>query len=369
MTSNLTMSDGIVRSNDGIGITISETGNITGGQVYGGTYGVDSKNTLTLGSDDGTISNEYPMLEGELYGLYIEGSTTNFYDGILKGQTDGYTGSITGTPLGGVVFEGIEERENDVIYQTDYVSVFDSWLRIGDTLYNTLNAASEACEDTCRIVVTRDADITFTQRVLGENKNITLDLNGHKITTTQNITNYSNLTIEDTQVEEDAGTGPGIIKNIKNTGIINEKLLTINGGKYESIVDQIIVNNARTNSNDGSISEGGLTINNATFNVSNTAIKNTGTMLVNGINIENSIIGIDNTSSVVVNGTKNSETNEYTTVINGSNYAIYTYYGTVRVNGGKLMSPNSAINGYYGTAIVNETKNINLPKNFYMIIK
>ena len=215
------MTNGVVESSDGIGIVISGTGNITGGEVYGGTYGVYSKNTLTLGRDDGEISNEIPLLEGQLYGLYIEGSTTNFYDGILKGQTDGYTGSITGTPLGSVVFEGVEDRGEEGIYQTDYVAVFDPWLRIGNNTYNTLNTASEACEENCTMYVIRDADITFSQIIYGNDKKITLDLNGHTVTTTQAITNNASLTIEDTRTEEDHGSGPGTIKILKNSGITN----------------------------------------------------------------------------------------------------------------------------------------------------
>ena len=261
LTNNLNMTGGIVRSTEGIGTTVNVKGTITGGETYGKTYGVLNNAELTLGSDEGNISSETPLLEGEFYGLYIEGPTTNFYDGILKGQTDGYYGEITGLPLGGVVLDGQEDRDG-TIYETDFVSDFDGWLRIGETPYNTLNAASLAASTNgTTIVVTRDAEIKFIQKILDENfeKNIILDLNGHTITTTQDITNYSNVTIIDTYNSEekydDTGDAPGKIKILKNNGIINEGKLTINDGLYETLTEQVIINNA-SETNEDEITKG-----------------------------------------------------------------------------------------------------------------
>ena len=390
LTNNYTMTGGTVRSTEGIGVTINNTGNITGGEVYGATYGVLSKNTLTLGEDEGEISSTSPMLLGELYGLYIEGETTNFYDGILKGQTDGYYGPITGTPLGGVVFEGDEyikkTEENKYIhseetdeeakyYNTDFIGVFKPWLRIGETTYNTLNAASEAisAKDEATIYVIDDADVLFAQKIIDENKDkkITLDLNGHKVTTTQDITNYSNLTITDSSTsenkQEDVGTGEGTLIIKKNNGIINYQQITINGGRFESITEQVIINKASEVTNDEV--KKGIVINNATFSVSNNAILNgyyennttkSGYVVINGVNVENSTNFINNSSgNVVINGTKNKNTDEHTTVINSSNYAVINPSGTTTINGGKISAGNRVVSGD-GSIIVNEEKNINL---------
>ena len=375
VTTNLTMTGGKVDCENEIGITINGTGNITGGEVYGGTYGVLSKDTLTLGSDDGEISSESPMLEGELLGLYIEGSTTNFYDGILKGQNDGYQGNITGTPLGGVVGEGVEDRGEDGIYNTDFISNFAGWLRIGDTPYNTLNAASSSVgeNEEATIIVTRDADVTFVQKVIDENHNkkITLDLNGHKVTTTQRIINNSNFTIIDSApgTYDDTGTGPGTLKIIKNDGIINEYKLNINSGRFESITDYLIIN--KTNEIDDNTNEviRGTEINGGTFNVVNTLVQNgvyednrnkDGYLRINGINVETSKNTFINSYGLIeINGTKNKNTNEHTTVINATNN-IVNNETTVIINGGKLTAENSIVTGNYGNVIVNETKNINL---------
>ena len=375
---NVTMEGGTINSSEGIGLTITKEGNITGGEIYGSTYGVLSKDLLTLGSDDGEISSISPLLEGELFGLYIEGDTTNFYDGILKGQQDGYHGEITGTPLGGVVGEGTENRENNVVYQTDFVTSFEGWLRIGDTRYNTLNAATSDIEEneTATIIVIRDADVTFKQELIdaNKNKNITLDLNGHKVTTTQNIINNTNLTIidssEGTNHYEDTGSGPGTLRILKNDGVVNLGKIIINGGRYESIAEQVFFNKVKDSEvyYTGNF-ELGIEINKATFSVTNTSVRNgiyeneryrRGYLRVNGIKIESAKDGIYNSEgTIVINGTKDNTTGEYTTDITGTNYGIKNE-STLYVNGGYIHSNVRAISGSDNYLTVNEIKNINL---------
>ena len=377
VTTDLNMTGGKVNSTNEVGITINGTGTIAGGEVYGGTYGVLSKDTLTLGSDDGVLSGVSPLLEGELLGLFIEGNTTNFYDGILKGQRDGYEGTITGTPLGGVVGEGSEARENDELYNTDFISSFNGWLRIGDTTYNTLNEASSAIGDgeSGTIIVTRDADIKFAQQVVDDNhnKNITLDLNGHVVTTTQTITNNSNFTIIDSSTSttpyEDVGNSVGTLKILKNNGILNEYKLVIDGGRYESITDYVIVNKTyQLEENTNNVIQGTV-INSGTFNVTNSVVLNglyennqykSGHLRINGINVETSKnTFINSRGDIEINGTKNNTTGENTTVINATNNIINNETSVV-INGGKLFAVNSISTGEYGTVQVNEKKTINL---------
>ena len=375
ITSNITMDGGTINSASGVGLTINTKGTITGGEIYGGTYGTLSKGELTLGEDDGVISSTSPLIEGELLGLYIEGSTTNFYDGILKGQDDGYYGEINGTPLGGVVAEGEEDRASEGLYHTDFVASFNGWLRIGDVTYNSLDEATNAIPDgeEATIIVTRDADITFKQNIYDENKNkkITLDLNSHKVTITQNIINNSNLTIIDSPqgTYDDTGNTVGTLKVLKNDGVVNLKKIIINNGRYESITNQVFLNKVK----DRDVSyignfDFGIEVNKAIFNVSETSIRNGihengtdkyGYLRINGITIENAKNGIFNAEGVlVVNGTKNSITGEYTTNITGTNYGINNE-SRLYVNGGHIYSSVSAISGSNGDITINQLKNIN----------
>ena len=359
ITTNYTMTGGKVISTEGIGTTIYNVGNITGGEIYGSTYGVLSKNELTLGTDDGEISSTSPMLLGELYGLYIEGETTNFFDGILKGETDGYYGPITGTPLGGVVFEGDEyilkdengnynHSEEGVegaeFYNTDFISAYKPWLRIGETTYNTLNAASTAISagDTATIYVIDDADILFAQKILDENKDkhITLDLNGHKVSTTQIITNYSNLTITDSSKgdnpQDDAGTSDGELKFIKNVGFINEQELILEDGKFVSTVSGLFVNNKD------------MIINGGVINAKDVGIDNNSSLVINGGKIEKSVTGVESSyGTVEMNGGY-----IYSTSVGVAN-------GAFTMNGGEIYSKNHGVSGSYyqsGSVVLNDGK-------------
>ena len=60
--------------------------------------------TIIIGTKDGNISTTNPSIKGSLYGVNAVG-TLKFYDGVLKGKTDAYNGTISdsdGTPTAGI---------------------------------------------------------------------------------------------------------------------------------------------------------------------------------------------------------------------------------------------------------------------------
>ena len=316
------MTDGIIVGKENNGITLEGTGLITGGNVNGAIYGVYSKGELTLGTDDDEISSINPVIVGDSYGLYIEGDTTNFYDGILKGQIDGYYGNITGTPLGSITSEG-EEIIDDTTYQTDFIIKFDNWLRVGDQEFNNLNEASKYITDDGVIEVIKDVSITFKQKIIDDegNKNITLNLNGHKVTTTQSIENDSNLTIKDTS-DDKAGT----LNFTKYDGIKNNNNLIIESGNYNSKTNTIVNN------------DGEVTIDGGKFNTTKTVINNVkGTITVNDGLIEQSVDAIINKGTTYIKGG----------TINASHDGITNDYGCNQtvLDGGEVIATNQGISG------------------------
>ena len=330
-TNSITMTNGNITSNEEVGVVINNTGTIKGGNIEGKTYGVDSKGTLTLGeNDDGEISITSPVLKGNSYGLYIEGNTTNFYDGILKGEIDGYTGLVTGLPLGGVVTDGNEEIDG-VEFETDYVSAYENWLRIGNNEYNSLNAASLAAEEGDIIYVTKDALIKFTQEIKDKDYEITIDLNGHEVELMQTITNKGETTLKNTLVEEDKGES-GKLLFTRNTGIINDNRLIVDSGEYESTVGIVINNNGSKT----------LIQNGGTLKTSVTAVNNNGTFRMNGGKIEASI-GVSG-GSVEINGTKDNDV--YSTEIIASDVGIRESEfsrSSIVINGGHIKATNNAV--------------------------
>ena len=78
---------------------------ITGGTITStvGPAIVNQANATTiLGIEDGTIGNTTPAIQGKTYGVKTSGANSafNFFDGIVKGQTDSISGSVAGTESG-----------------------------------------------------------------------------------------------------------------------------------------------------------------------------------------------------------------------------------------------------------------------------
>ena len=344
ISDNFTMSNGSVSSSEGAGVTVNKEGTITGGTIEGETYGVHNKGIITLGDNEGTIVSNNPSIKGESYGLYSEGTEVNFYDGELIGEIDSHYGTITGTPTGGSVFK-TEVEIDGTTYQKEYVDNFEPWLQVGSNYYNSLDEASDAVSDGGTIIVTRDVDITFVQTVLGEDKNITLDLNGKTITSTQTIINESILTIVDSSTEQTGSINPTRVE-----GITNNNSLTINGGNYNSTGDISIVNNKD------------MIINNANVKAVEVAIVNNDSLTINDVTITDTKIGINNGKTLEITGgtittsnigINNLNSAESVTISDGTitstNYGIYGDYGDITITGGTISSTeNNAISSYFG---------------------
>ena len=88
-------------------ITIQNAGNLTvidstesGVAKISSTTGtaVVNSGTLTLGQDDGTVSQDIITIEGATYGIENSG-TLNFYDGTINGDS-AVNGTVTNSPSG-----------------------------------------------------------------------------------------------------------------------------------------------------------------------------------------------------------------------------------------------------------------------------
>ena len=344
-SNNIEMTNGAVNSSEGIGIDVLENGTIIGGTITGDLYGIKNESKLSLGTDDETISSESPTIVGNSYGVYSTGTEFNVYDGILKGQIDGYYGEITGTSNGAMMSEGTDTI-NDTLYYTDYSSTFENWLRIGDKEYNSLDDACNDIEESATIEVIKNVKLTFKQTIVDEsnNKNIVLDLKGFKVETTQPIENNSTFKIIDSS-DDNTGT----IKFTNSVGVINNdnSKLTIDGGNYQSTKNIIIEN------------RGQLVIENATMSSTSSIIENYNDLTINNINVTSSNIGIINTGEYLNNNTSRYK---YRGVININGGTINsTTTGIllsnkgdkVIVNNGTINSDGSGISGDYGSVIVN----------------
>ena len=63
--------------------------------------------TVTIGEKDGSIDTSKPVLQGKTYG-FTNSSTFKFYDGIIKGQTDAISGSVSDIETGSTIVNSTE---------------------------------------------------------------------------------------------------------------------------------------------------------------------------------------------------------------------------------------------------------------------
>ncbi|MEE0888276.1 MAG: hypothetical protein U0L97_03650, partial [Candidatus Saccharimonadaceae bacterium] len=194
----------------GIGL-ISRYVTVTGGTVYGSTYGINgaignNNATITLGVNEpplyngvdedgeGNVYPATPEIKGGVYG--ISDGNVYFYDGILKGGSTYVSNEniIKAIPDG---TSRVVTNLSDPVEQDCWLEYDDAYLKLesNEQTYNSLTAIYADAQETDTITVIRDAS---TPAVLPSNtKNITFDLNGHIVNYTQPFKNDGTMTITD----------------------------------------------------------------------------------------------------------------------------------------------------------------------------
>ena len=141
------------------GIESFGTTTITGGTITGGKNGVYvSSGALTLGTNDSSVSIASPAIEStntsNNYGVYNNGGTFNFYDGIIKSSSGtGYAinGTVTETPSGYTVYKettsGVESaylKSNGTKYTATFYYMDGSSIKTA-TSECTITNSSRSC--------------------------------------------------------------------------------------------------------------------------------------------------------------------------------------------------------------------------------
>ena len=211
--------------------------------------------------------------------------------------------------------------------------------KIGDTEYDTLQAAINAASDGGNtVVLLKDLTESIT---IDSGKTITLDLNGNKLTNTagqHTITNNGTLTI----------IGTGTVDNVthQRAAIVNNGTATLNGGTYTRSKENSDNNkeDAKGNSFYTILSDNGATM---TINegVTVTNVGHFSSMIRNGGTSASTLIINGGTFSGGLNAIKNDEAGVLT--INGgdfsntSQFVVMNWHKTT-INGGSFKALSSA---------------------------
>ena len=288
--------------------TIRVSTNITSGSTYPsnlcGVYNASTGNVVIGIMQEETTKLEEPIIVGEYLatvpvsnsGIGIYNSSegiTKFYAGVIKGTGRWNVGGIT------AIKEGYEIKEEDTNgYNCAYLieenkDKYVSKIESTGTQYKTLQEALENIKENEKetITILNDFDLNYGQVVIGENKDVVLNLNGKTITNSKvKIENKGNLEIIDT-----IGNGE-IISTSTQIGIVNSE-------------------------------HGNLKINNA--NISN-----------NSFIADIECYGIYSTSDGIIEILGGNLVNKAIENSQGS-YGIYNNNGTVKINGGIINSSNT----------------------------
>ncbi len=185
-------------------------------------YGIcndTSESIVIIGQKDGSVDNEKVKITGTKYGVF---GTIKYYDGTIKGGTEAIVGTVEDSEDGYDILLTKEETEQIVLESKtqDVAYVGDAQ----DVLYD-LETAIDTCENGQKVTLEKDTVITKPLNI-GEDKELTLNLNGKNIRVFAPIVNNGNITITD-ETEESSGK----IFGNSQKAIENNGTLKISGGK------------------------------------------------------------------------------------------------------------------------------------------
>ena len=247
-TLNVNNSDIISYENSAIkfsNVSYDRTLNINSGNIIGKTYGIHviGANTIVnIGSSNYNLndepSTENPFVSGDSYGIYKEAGTTNFYEGKIRGKEDGYSGDFNAVRSGMKIYDTFEfDTPGDMStkYIVNYLGEQEGYLKVGNSTYNSFDKALAALGASQSGTIKVVGNVLIQDNVVINGNDIVLDLNGHKITLSDSMTNNANLTISDSQTD-------GTLKGVGSSVITNNSTLTLSGGTIEGSQNGIFTN-------------------------------------------------------------------------------------------------------------------------------
>ncbi len=216
-----------------------------------------STGTINIGikSDNIESQESYPIISSSYYGIRNEKGTVNFYEGSIIADNEAVSGTITNIPDNSY----LNLSNNNSKQVLTIVDKTEKIVKVNDSQeFMSIEEAVDSCnENENKITVLRDFVAFSSENILQvpENKNITLDLNSHTITTYMQdnfITNNGNLTIKDDSVEKSGKILNGVIQNEENgnLNLENCEIISTKLGKSASDIKYILNNLGTTNIND-----------------------------------------------------------------------------------------------------------------------
>lgn len=224
---------------------------ITGGSITStNSIGVNNNSgTIIIGEKGGEVNTTVPEIKGKTYGVdSTTAGTINFYDGVVKGITGAFNGTVTELEPNYQILETTVDE-----YKCAKLLPIGEGIpsaSIGSVNYFSLQDAIKSSQDGNVIVVRKNINLETSNLTVDADKNITINLNGYTIssqTDEATIKNEGTLIIKDTsanntgKIENTTGAAiesKGTLIIGEDDGTINRDAPTIVGGSKGIVNNQ-----------------------------------------------------------------------------------------------------------------------------------
>ena len=211
-----------------IGVSNSGTFNLISGTITStSNNAISNSGTINIGTKDGNVSTEMPVITGKTYGVSNGGSgKVNFYDGIVSGETGAFYGTVNEVEPG---YKIVTNKTDTLTSATLSLIGDDEKVAVLNGInFTSLQDAINSASDTNESIITLYKDVTFESNItVPANKNIKLYLNGYTLNKgSYDFTGEGKITVID-------GTSTNALANIMESV---KEVLNIEGIKKNIII-------------------------------------------------------------------------------------------------------------------------------------
>ena len=186
----------------------------------------DSRGTINIGTKDGNVSTEVPVITGKTYGVSNSDSgKVNFYDGIVSGETGAFYGTVNEVEPG---YKVVTNKVDTLTSATLALVGDDEKVAVLNGInFSSLQDAINSASDTTESIITLYANIVFDNNItVPANKNIKLYLNGYTLNKgSYDFTGEGKITVIDGTSTNALASIIENVKEVLNIGGINKNII------------------------------------------------------------------------------------------------------------------------------------------------
>ena len=202
--------------------------------VYGGTLvssetspitNYNNNGVINIGTKDGNVSIEAPVITGKTYGVSNDSGKVNFYDGIVSGESGAFYGTVNEVEPG---YKVVTNKVDTLTSATLALVGDDEKVAVLNGInFSSLQDAINSASDTTESIITLYKDVIFDSNITAPaNKNIKLYLNGHTLNKgSYDFTGEGKITVIDGTSTNALASIIENVKEVLNIGGINKNII------------------------------------------------------------------------------------------------------------------------------------------------